>query len=93
LVTNHLNTFSINFEKYVVSSTNDGVKMIIKYGRECPVIGQLCLNHGTEDLLINVNFTLLNNLNTALKLIKLTVEVFNRKDAALISPDLALNFM
>ena len=46
LVTNHLNTFNINFEKDVVSSTNDGAKIMIKYGRECPAICQLCLNHG-----------------------------------------------
>ena len=67
LVTNHPNTFSINSEKDAVLSTNDGAKMMIKYGRESPAICQLCLNHGTEDLPININFTSLHKLNTALK--------------------------
>ena len=47
----------------------------------------------SDDLLINVNFTLLNELNIVLKPIKLAVEACSRKDATLISADLALNFM
>ena len=47
----------------------------------------------SEDLIININFKLLNEVNIALKPIKLTVDVFSRKDATLISADLALNFM
>ena len=46
LVTNHLKSFCINFETDVVSSTGDGCQMMVKFGRECPVIYQLCLNHG-----------------------------------------------
>lgn len=44
-VNEHLKSFEINFETDIVASTSDGARVMIKYGRECPVIPQYCLNH------------------------------------------------
>lgn len=46
LVTSHLASFKIDLESDIIGSTSDGAKVMIKFGRECPVIFQLCLSHG-----------------------------------------------
>jgi hypothetical protein len=46
LVTEHLAKFSIDFEKHIVGSTGDGAAVMIKFGKECPSIYQMCFNHG-----------------------------------------------
>ena len=43
--------------------------------------------------MVNIGCKLLNEGNIALKPLKLTIEVFSRKDATLISADLVLNCM
>jgi len=47
----------------------------------------------SKDLMVNIGCKLLNEGNIALKPLKLTIEVFSRKDATLISADLVLNCM
>lgn len=48
VVTHHLASFEVNYEQHIVGTTGDGASMMVKFGKECPTLYQLCLNHGVH---------------------------------------------
>lgn len=44
-VEHHLNLFNLDFKNHIVGSTSDGASLMVKFGKESPVIFTLCLNH------------------------------------------------
>jgi hypothetical protein len=40
-----LTSFGVDYAKNVVGSTGDGALVMVKFGKECPTLYQLCLNH------------------------------------------------
>jgi hypothetical protein len=40
-----LTSFGVDYEKIFVGSTGDGALVMVKFGKECPTLYKLCLNH------------------------------------------------
>lgn len=46
MVDQHVSDFGLKFESDIVATTNDGARVMEKFGRLIPALSQICLNHG-----------------------------------------------